>query len=245
LLEGNFGTVDPGRAYRSAQPGRELAETIRRHRLASVLNLRAGSPADDFYASEVATTGRLGVDFYDLPLSATRRPTRTELLALIGVIGRCRLPLLIHCKSGSDRTGLASAVFAMMRGGAPPERALGAFSLDFGHVPWFGAGRLHEPIVEYAAWLRARRLAHTPERFRRWVGREYRDDDPPTDAVPALPPGPRYLVGRGGAQPASAGSQRGEGANSGSTPASSRVSTTSEATSQSIGISRRRASRRR
>jgi protein tyrosine phosphatase (PTP) superfamily phosphohydrolase (DUF442 family) len=239
LFHRNFGVVDPGRTYRSAQPGAELASTIGRLGIASVLNLRAGSPGDAFYRDELRTTGRLGVDFYDLPLSATRRPSRRELLALIGVLERCRRPLLIHCKSGADRTGLASALDRMLRLGVPPERALSSFSIRYGHVPLFGAGRLHDPIVEYGDWLRARNLVHTAERFRDWVGREYRDDDPPTEAVPEVRPGPRYLVRRRPDQPARAGSQRGAAESGLSASASSRVSTTIDATSQESGISRR------
>src|SRR5262249_57216146 len=86
---------------------------IRGRRIASVLNLRGGSLADTFYQEEVRVTHALGVDFYDLPMSATRRPSRRELLLLLDLFGRCRYPLLIHCKEGSDRTGLACAPYLM------------------------------------------------------------------------------------------------------------------------------------
>ena len=61
-----------------------------------------------------------GLEFYDLPMSACRRPTRRELLVLLDLFEHCRYPLLIHCKSGSDRTGLASALYLMSRRGEPP-----------------------------------------------------------------------------------------------------------------------------
>ena len=37
--------------------------------------------------------------FFDLPLSATTRPGRSDLLRLIDVLDRCPYPLLIHCKA--------------------------------------------------------------------------------------------------------------------------------------------------
>ena len=43
-------------------------------RQASILNLRGGSPSELFYRREVAEATRRGVDFYDLPMSASRRP---------------------------------------------------------------------------------------------------------------------------------------------------------------------------
>ncbi len=156
----------------------------------SILNLRGGKPADSWYADEVKASRESGVAFYDFPLSATRRPTRGELLVLIDTLRSCEYPLLIHCKSGADRTGLASALYLMTRRGVPPDRAEDAFTLEYGHVPLFGPEHLHEPLDEYAAWLAAHGLAHTPERFRDWVRNEYESPDGPADPPP-LKPGPR------------------------------------------------------
>lgn len=192
----NFGVVVPGRVYRSAQPEGRVARVVREHRLASVLNLRAGSLADPFYVEELRTTEALGVDFYDFPMDAGRRPTRRELLTLLDLFGRCRYPLLIHCKSGADRTGLVSALYLLAVEGRPPREARRAFTLRHGHVPVLGAQRLHEPIDEYHAWLGRRRLAHTPERFRAWVETEYQSPDRAA-AVRPLRPGPRPQIARG------------------------------------------------
>ena len=186
----NLGVVDEGRAYRSAQPTGALPALIASKHLATVLNLRGGSDADPWYAAEVAATRRLGVDFYDLPLVATARPTRKQLLTVLDVLGRCKYPLLIHCKSGSDRTGLVSALYLMSRRNVPPEQAEDAFSLYYGHVPILGTRHLHEPFREYADWLRSHQLAHTPDRFHGWVAHDYRADDPLAELVP-LPVGPR------------------------------------------------------
>ncbi len=186
----NFGAVDPGRVYRCAQPKDNLDQILGRYGLKTVLNLRGGSEADDWYLNEVRATVRRNVDFYDLPLSASRRPTRRELLVVLDLLDRCRYPLLIHCKSGADRTGLVSGLYRLSVLREPPERALGAFSIGYGHVPLFGPERLHEPFVEYAAWLEGQHLAHTPARFRGWVEREYRSDDARVD-FPPLNTGPR------------------------------------------------------
>ncbi|HEX8200218.1 MAG TPA: tyrosine-protein phosphatase [Isosphaeraceae bacterium] len=190
ILRGNFGVVDPGRVYRSAQPRSDLRRTVASYRLGSILNLRGGSEADAWYAAEVRAASDLGVDFYDLPLCATQRPSRRELLVLLDLFGRCRYPLLIHCKSGADRTGLASALYLMAVRGVAPRAALGAFSVLHGHFPIGGPEHLHEPFAEYDAWLRDRRLPHAPDRLRWWVEHAYRADDAP-GAVPPLEPGPR------------------------------------------------------
>ncbi|MCA1684529.1 MAG: tyrosine-protein phosphatase [Planctomycetia bacterium] len=193
LFRGNFGVVEAGKVYRSAQPRGGLAGLIGGRKLLSILNLRGGTPADPFYADELRISANRGVDFYDFPMSATRRPTRRELLALIDLFGRCRYPLLIHCKSGADRTGLASALYLMAGQGVGPEKAIRAFSLDYGHVGLYGTERLHKPIVEYNTWLKTRGLAHTPGRFRRWVETDYESPERSRDFRP-MRPGPRDSV---------------------------------------------------
>ncbi|WP_435008563.1 fused DSP-PTPase phosphatase/NAD kinase-like protein [Tundrisphaera lichenicola] len=190
LFRENFGVVDEGRVYRSAQPTAGLPALVASKGLATILNLRGGSDANPWYADEVAATRKLGIDFYDLPMIATVRPTRKQLLTVLDVLDRCNYPLLIHCKSGSDRTGLVSALYLMSRKGMPPERAEDAFSLYYGHVPILGTRHLHEPLHEYADWLKSRKLDHTPGRFRNWVAHEYRAADPLVELVP-LPTGPR------------------------------------------------------
>lgn len=189
-FRGNLGVVDEGVVYRSAQPLGGLADLVAGKKIATVLNLRGGSDADPWYSAEVAALGRLKVDFYDLPLVATVRPSRKQLLSVLDVLDRCKYPLLIHCKSGSDRTGLVSGLYLMSRKGVDPARAEDAFSLYYGHVPLLGTKHLHEPLREYAAWLDANHLAHTPGRFRDWVARDYRADDAYAGVAP-WPIGPR------------------------------------------------------
>jgi hypothetical protein len=193
LFQGNSGVVEAGGVYRSAQPTGRLAEYQRQVGIRSVLNLRGGSLDDPFYAEEVRETSRLKLDFYDFPMSATRRPSRRELLVILDFFERCRYPLLIHCKSGSDRTGLASALYLLYRRGQSPDQALAQFSLAYAHVPLFGPQHLHEPIDEYRVWLRERSLDHSPRRFLDWVKYMYRDDKPGPEMRP-LQPGPRAMI---------------------------------------------------
>ena len=189
-FRGNFGVVDEGLVYRSAQPADGLANLIKEKRIATVLNLRGGSTSDPWYTAEVDLTRRLGVDFYDLPLVATVRPSRKQLLTVLDLLDRCRYPLLIHCKSGSDRTGLVSGLYLMSRKQVDPELAESAFSVYYGHYPVLGTRHLHEPFQEYADWLRSVRQPHTSERLREWVAHVYKADDSYAEIIP-LQAGPR------------------------------------------------------
>ena len=189
-FRGNHGVVAPGLVFRSAQPVGDWASRVREDHLATVLNLRGGSDLDPWYRAEVEATRDLGVAFYDLPMSATVRPTRRQLLGVLDLLDHCAYPLLIHCKSGSDRTGLVSALYLMSHAGESPDQAERAFSVYYGHVPILGTRHLHEPLQEYAAYLQTHNLPHTADRFHAWVERDYRSDDPP-GPIPPIAAGPR------------------------------------------------------
>jgi hypothetical protein len=183
------------RVVRSAQPGENLDDWIQKYQLASILNLRGGTPADPWYKDEVKTAKSHNVEFYDYPMIATRRPLRRDLLTLIDFMRSSPFPLLIHCKHGADRTGLAVAIYRMVCLNEPPDRAKQAFSIFHGHIPIAGTQRLHDPLDEYEAWLDEQKLPHTPDRFRGWVKDFYQANDPSTDPRP-LASGPRPLARR-------------------------------------------------
>jgi protein tyrosine phosphatase (PTP) superfamily phosphohydrolase (DUF442 family) len=176
LFRQNFAEVVPGKLYRSAQPDDRLGRWIEEHNILSVLNLRGGKPAYDWYAQEMKIVRDHSTDYYEIPMSAQIRPRRRELLQIIDLLGRARYPMLIHCKSGADRTGLGVALYHMIVRKEPPQTALAGFSISHGHIPLFGPEKLQQPIREYAKWLDSQGLIHTPERFQDWVEKLYVED---------------------------------------------------------------------
>jgi protein tyrosine phosphatase (PTP) superfamily phosphohydrolase (DUF442 family) len=196
LFLGNLATVDSGRVYRSAQPKRNLSHILDEYKPAAILNLRGGSPADDWYSAEVEQCSQRGIDFYDYPMSAESQPSRRELLTLIDFFDRTKYPLLIHCKKGADRTGLACALYQMSVQKVSPEQAMRCFAITHGHVPLFGPELLHRPLDEYREWLSSNQLEHSPARFRDWVARIYRDPAgvEPGFAIDHLKPGSRWVL---------------------------------------------------
>ncbi len=199
LFRNNNGVVEAGRLYRSGQPGRELAQTVTEHKIASILNLRGGSWKDWWYTNEATASQRLGVAFYDFPMAADKAPTRDQILQLIDLFDRCDYPLLVHCKSGSDRTGLAVALYRLMVRGEDPLEAERAFSLDYAHIPLFGPERLHEPFRLYSAWLNEHALTHDPSRFRHFIETAYYPDgmlSPQSGPPTPITSGPRMKLVR-------------------------------------------------
>lgn len=171
----NFGVVEPGAVYRCARPGRRLRGLVETYALTSVLDFERGFlsrdlGADSWGIAQVRAAGERSIDYYQFPMSFTRRPLREELLALVTLFEHCRYPLLIHCETGADRTGLAVGLYLMaVRGLHPEEAERRAFAPRFGHLPILGTGHLHEPFREYARWLREHRFNPAPDRFRTWL----------------------------------------------------------------------------
>jgi protein tyrosine/serine phosphatase len=79
---------------------------------------------------------RAGVNLVSLKLRADREPDSTTLHRLVEVLRTAPTPLLIHCESGADRTGLAAALYELVVLSRPAETAEKQLSFRYGHFPW-------------------------------------------------------------------------------------------------------------
>lgn len=130
----NFRVIEPQRAYRSAQlDATTLRLAIREYGLRTIVNLRGANEQDVWYQRERAVAAELGVRFVDVRMSAAELPARETLLLLYDTFIDAPHPILIHCKSGADRTGAASAIWRMVVNGEPRSAAQRELSPLFGH----------------------------------------------------------------------------------------------------------------
>jgi len=136
MVRHNFHVVSPGLVYRSAQmDAAGLTETIQEHGIRSILNLR-GVNEDSWYNAETNTSQRLGVAHYDFKLSAGNELSDEEMEKILKTIGDAPKPMLIHCKSGADRTGLVGALYLYSLEGKSAESADHELTVWCGHVPY-------------------------------------------------------------------------------------------------------------
>jgi protein tyrosine phosphatase (PTP) superfamily phosphohydrolase (DUF442 family) len=166
----NRHTVLPGRVYRCAQPdGSDLRELVRDKHIKTVINLRGVSPGYDWYQVEARTLHELNVSQEDVTLSANRLPPPAELRRLIDVLDHTDYPVLLHCKQGADRTGLASAVVLLLYTDATLADARWQISPVYGHFRFGRTAAIDAFFDRYEAWLAGQGVEHTPERFRHWA----------------------------------------------------------------------------
>jgi rhodanese-related sulfurtransferase len=99
----NLGVVAEGKVYRSAQPD-YVGQNIG-FRLNSILNLREKSeielvePALKYFQLRLNILSYVAAEDFDLIVQTLSNPDNQ--------------PILVHCQSGADRTGVACAVYRM------------------------------------------------------------------------------------------------------------------------------------
>ena len=119
-----------------------------------IINLRGANPGLHWYDKEVAEANLLGIRHIDFRMSARRELSRAQAVELIGLMAKAAKPILIHCASGSDRTGLASALYLASIAKLGEEASEGQLSLRFGHLslpfaPGYAMDRTFEDLEPY------------------------------------------------------------------------------------------------
>jgi protein tyrosine/serine phosphatase len=133
-LSGNFHPVIAGEVYRSAQVSKaDIAAYRADYGIRSILNLRGAAPGEAWYDEEIAASAALGVAHADFAMNASVQVSEAEAGKLIALMRALPKPLLVHCRHGSDRTGLAMSLYLAAISGADEETAEGQLSLWFGH----------------------------------------------------------------------------------------------------------------
>lgn len=137
IWSGNHHTVAEGQLYRSAQlNGSEFGEEIDAHYIRTVLNLRGPNPTDSWYQEEVAATRAHGAVHYEVGISAREPVAPEKVEQILAVLRDAPKPILVHCKSGADRTGFVAALYRYAIEGQSAKIAAHELSLRYGHFPY-------------------------------------------------------------------------------------------------------------
>jgi len=165
----NWAVVEPGRLYRSNHPlPWQLAAAARRHGLRSVINLRGHRERCGSDALGRARAGELGLIHADAPFESRGAPHKDRILRLATLFAEVPEPILIHCKSGADRTGLIAGVWLLLQG-RPVSAALDQLHWRFGHVRASRTGILDAFFETYSRFV----ASHGPKPFLDWVREDY------------------------------------------------------------------------
>lgn len=143
LLSGNFHEVIAGQLYRSSQlSDTQLAKYVKANGIKTIINLRGENEGSAWYQQETAVAEKLGVHHVDFGMSSRKQLALDRVAQLVEIMRTAPKPILIHCKSGADRTGLASAIYVNRVAGLDEDTAERQLSIRFGHlgIPYLSSG---------------------------------------------------------------------------------------------------------
>ena len=154
--------------WRAAQPMPRHLRRAGEIGIRTVLNLRGAGGGAAFYRIERELCARRGLALVDFPMRSRAMPARETLLAARELFREIEYPVLMHCKSGADRSGFMSALFLHLHRGAPIDTALRQLSWRYGHVSTGRTG-----MLDYFFHRYREETGGDPGRFDDWVRRDY------------------------------------------------------------------------
>ena len=108
----NFDEVDPGKFYRSAQlTPQELEEVIQKYGIKTVISLRGAPEHSEWVKPETDVLAKYNVKFVPASWTIDYFPDRGNFLLFANALKEGPYPILVHCRTGADRTGEASALY--------------------------------------------------------------------------------------------------------------------------------------
>ena len=137
----------------------------------TVLNLR-DRPEKAHFALEADACRRLGLKLVRFEVASREAPTREQVLGAKRLFETIEYPCLMHCKSGADRAGVMSVLYAHFRLGLPIAEAARELSFRYGHIRHGETGVLDYVFQRYLEEAEA-----SGESFESWVSRPDYDRD--------------------------------------------------------------------
>ncbi len=134
IFRNNFHEVVPGRMYRSAQMSRsDLEEVIRANKIKSVIDLRLDEDSpDETGRSESEAAGAAGAAYRHIPFSSRRADQQESILRLLKAYSEMPPPFLVHCSSGTHRSGVAAAIWLLQNERGDTARAAEQLTMKYG-----------------------------------------------------------------------------------------------------------------
>jgi len=133
---GNFYQVVPG-VYRSAQPyNYNLPKFYEKYHFKTILNLRGKHTDKKWWIYENNFCKEHNITLINFGISDKQIQSISKMKKIIKIIKNAKKPILIHCRSGADRTGLATSLYLYSIKDQNYSKML---SLKYGHFPYLGS----------------------------------------------------------------------------------------------------------
>lgn len=167
MLYANRHRVAPG-VFRSNHPLPHQVASAASLGVKTIICLRRKRSVPAAFGLEEEACRRHDIRLIELPLCSRAAPKPEDIERLRRLFNSVRFPILMHCKSGADRAGLAAALYLLLQLETEPSEAARQLALRYGHVRQAKTGILDRFIEDYAE----HRAAHGTS-FIDWVRNHY------------------------------------------------------------------------
>lgn len=164
----NFHTVIPQQVYRSNQLNeQQFIAVIQQYHLKTIINLRGNNPQAKWYQKELAASRKMHIHHIDIALESKHLPSAATFKELVAVLNQAPRPILIHCESGVDRTGFASALVLILANDPSLTNIERQVSLRYFVFSNKSIGK--QFLTHYKLWLAQNHLTTSRAHFLMWL----------------------------------------------------------------------------
>jgi protein tyrosine/serine phosphatase len=142
--------IGAGQVWRSAQPGPHQLARFRAEGIRTIISLRGGREHGSWPLQREACE-RHGLTLVEFVLRSREAPAKATILEAKRFFEGIEYPAVMHCKSGADRAGLASALYLILHEGRPVAEAARQLSARYGHLRFAKTGILDAFFAKYLA----------------------------------------------------------------------------------------------
>jgi protein tyrosine/serine phosphatase len=108
--------------YRGGQPRSGGIKKLAELGIKTIINLRG---EDEHTRAEQIEAKAVGLRYFNIPMPGLAAPSDEQIARVMAIIdAQENRPVFIHCKRGSDRTGMVIAIYRISREGWSPDCAL-------------------------------------------------------------------------------------------------------------------------
>ena len=150
---------------------RTILPAWQKNGIRTIVNLR-GVHTSSAYRIEREACRAHGVEMVDFEVRSRAAPTREEVHRIRELFDTIEYPAVMHCKSGSDRAGLMSALYLHFKHDVPISQAKQQLSLRYGHIRHANPGVLGYFFERYLS-----DTEKDPIPFLKWVDTIYDQDE--------------------------------------------------------------------
>lgn len=163
-LRTNFYPVSD-ECYRSAQPTMgQLERYSKKYGIKTILNLKGENPAGAYFHFEKEKCEELGLTLVNIGIKSRGIPRKEQIARAKEVFETIEYPVWMHCKAGSDRTGIYANLYQYFRQGIDIKETDQLRFFPFGHVKASKAGKCDFYFENFVAYQEV----HPDAEFYHW-----------------------------------------------------------------------------